>query len=604
MGTRKCIVENCQSCSQRSEDQGVSFHKFPQNCETSQIWLAQCRLKALPTAPNNPYVCSRHFRKADFLENKIGKFMLRMRAIPTIFSWGVTPYTGKMPGGGPVAKKKTHMQFALKPKMKKKRPAPVKESTASVSTDVKPVVAKLEEKSTSEQEGKSSEDQAVGPKEKKTKRKGEKKQKAVKPTTSDAGETSKIDSDLATIEVPVIKTMPINFIPGYRIEAQDFNGAWHSATIMEVDSEEREALIQFDKSTKSKGVADEWIPQDSVRLRSTQPVPLTNKFVEGEKVFARWSDSRKFGATISKVLENDYYTVLFDDGYVKNVRANNISREKRPLSAYEREQLLLQAKASKPSPKKVVTSTKQRPKLPPEINEQALKEIDKDGEWCCHWVNDIPIGKEGEVQVPSGKILTTIVEDWRLPFGWQKHMYQRGNIAGKWDVILQSPMGRVFRNKSDLRTYLEENGEKYNQDIYDFSIHKRRAKDIGVHTYTEEYVASLLQVANSSPALSSPQPVQAAKSESGLGSKITALLHETIGHGSPQPVGSNVNNELMDLRGGELSTMGLDEVYVGALKVKVVENLYCCPKEGCVKTFRKENHLQIHIKHYHEELSK
>jgi PHD finger protein 20 len=180
-------------------------------------------------------------------------------------------------------------------------------------------------------------------------------------------------------------------------------------------------------------------------------------------------------------------------------------------------------------------------------------------------------------------------------------MYQRGNIAGKWDVILQSPMGRVFRNKSDLRTYLEENGEKYNQDIYDFSIHKRRAKDIGVHTYTEEYLAALQQAANASADMASPQPAPAVKAEGGLASKMTALLHETIGHGSPQ---SAVGFEPMDVSMGELASMGLDEVYVGALKVKVVENLYCCPKEGCVKTFRKENHLQIHIKHYHEELSK
>jgi hypothetical protein len=72
----------------------------------------------------------------------------------------------------------------------------------------------------------------------------------------------------SVIDVPVIKTQPINFIVGCRIEAQDINGAWQSATIIYVDSDEREALIQFDKD---KGVDNEWfgIHFDSDRLRST-----------------------------------------------------------------------------------------------------------------------------------------------------------------------------------------------------------------------------------------------------------------------------------------------------------------------------------------------
>lgn len=45
-------------------------------------------------------------------------------------------------------------------------------------------------------------------------------------------------------------------------------------------------------------------------------------------------------------------------------------------------------------------------------------------------------------------------------------------------------------------------------------------------------------------------------------------------------------------------------VYVGALKVQLVDNLFHCPETGCNKNFRKENHLQIHVKHYHEELAK
>ncbi|KAJ6633506.1 PHD finger protein 20-like protein 1, partial [Pseudolycoriella hygida] len=97
------------------------------------------------------------------------------------------------------------------------------------------------------------------------------------------------------------------FAPGTRIEAQDFNEVWHAAKVMEVDSDEKEVLINFEKSTKSKtpAMVTEWIPMNSSRLRPLQVVkkPIAT-YVPGEKVLARWTDSRKFPATIQKVLEN------------------------------------------------------------------------------------------------------------------------------------------------------------------------------------------------------------------------------------------------------------------------------------------------------------
>lgn len=95
---------------------------------------------------------------------------------------------------------------------------------------------------------------------------------------------------------------------------------------------------------------------------------------------------------------------------------------------------------------------------------------------------------------------TVIVEDWRLPPGWVKHMYQRSNVLGKWDVILVTPNQKRFRSKADLKNYLEEQGQYYNPDIYDFSIHRRRAKDIGAYVYTSDYTP---QTANKSKTLDS-----------------------------------------------------------------------------------------------------
>lgn len=42
------------------------------------------------------------------------------------------------------------------------------------------------------------------------------------------------------------------FVPGNEIEAQDFNNVWHHAKVVEVDSDEREVKIHFDKNIKTK----------------------------------------------------------------------------------------------------------------------------------------------------------------------------------------------------------------------------------------------------------------------------------------------------------------------------------------------------------------
>ena len=97
----------------------------------------------------------------------------------------------------------------------------------------------------------------------------------------------------------------MNFTINSRIEALDFNNEWYPARIAEVDYEENEVLIHFEKFSSKY---DEWICMNSSRLRPLQPltkkgVPI-EQFVVGERCLAAWSDSRKFPATVTKVMEN------------------------------------------------------------------------------------------------------------------------------------------------------------------------------------------------------------------------------------------------------------------------------------------------------------
>lgn len=78
--------------------------------------------------------------------------------------------------------------------------------------------------------------------------------------------------------------------------------------------------------------------------------------------------------------------------------------------------------------------------------------------------NEIPIGAEDYLNSPDGlQRQTVLVEDWRLPEGWTKHSYQRSSISGKWDAILVRPTKKRFRSKNDVKLYLEEKDEVYNQ---------------------------------------------------------------------------------------------------------------------------------------------
>lgn len=181
--------------------------------------------------------------------------------------------------------------------------------------------------------------------------------------------------------------------------------------------------------------------------------------------------------------------------------------------------------------------------------------------------------------------------------------------------------------------YLEEKGEVYNPDIYDFSIHKRRAKDIGLFVFTDEYKEELknkqlLAASNAAvnTSVSTPGTAALALNTSddafpGFSSKESSFLSPAL----PNTPLSSLNNTSMNLTPNvtALSTpqsVPLPQpqpqqqpplppaepgyVYVGALKVQLVDNLFHCPEATCNKNFRKENHLQIHVKHYHEDLAK
>ncbi|KAE8748341.1 hypothetical protein FOCC_FOCC004977 [Frankliniella occidentalis] len=115
-----------------------------------------------------------------------------------------------------------------------------------------------------------------------------------------------------------------SYAVGSRVEAKDFKGHWNPATVSEVDWDEREILIHFDKY-------EEWMPMDSQRVRpykEPESKPVERRFKVGEQVMAAWTNNRKYPATIANHQPNDRYEVIFYDGFAKSVRGSKISKMK------------------------------------------------------------------------------------------------------------------------------------------------------------------------------------------------------------------------------------------------------------------------------------
>jgi PHD finger protein 20 len=264
---------------------------------------------------------------------------------------------------------------------------------------------------------------------------------------------------------------------------------------------------------------------------------------------------------------SDTYDVLFDDGYPKIVRGihiNKYSAKNLPKSSTDEASvqavinpLLLNPPSLIPDYIKEMKDTPQAP---------------TEGEWCCAWVDDIPVGQESAFDGPHGKLPSITVNDWRVKEGWQKHIYLRQN--GKWDVLFISPTNRKLRFKNELKGYLAEIGEIYDPETWDFSLHKKRSKVLGLCIASNNFKNQTLcgDVKK--------EPSDGYNPYASLGA--LPYIQQNIVFPPPQQT----------------------EVRVGSLKVKVVDNIYQCPHELCDKTFRKENHLQLHIKHYHEDLAK
>ncbi|XP_034486816.1 uncharacterized protein LOC117791228 [Drosophila innubila] len=679
---RRCCVAECPSTSRLLEHHGVTYHSFPIDPVIRAIWIKNSRISLERQITKSVLVCSRHFRRLDFNTIRNGKYLLKPRVFPTVFPWGKMEPSeieadhralqASVDGtGASGAANSSTSEDVIKATVDQIVNQIMQETDERKAAAAAAAAAEAAAKA----EAEADESQTVAAK--------EEPEVATTPAESTVADNlpeaapalseaadellTSANSSASPVSIsPPKYGSPTNTTIGARLEALSVDGVWLPARIVEVNESEQTLLIRFERNSKLKsspstaGGYQEWIAIKSERLRqriSSRVLPI---FEIEEKCMARWSGPRKFPGTIKKLLGNDTYEVLFDDGYTKNVRAvhmNKLPRQLAATTAHEVDTETVTATATTSSvalkrPSTGPTSNNKKSKTAPQrkdwplldmsnldLASLGLPDIPHDGEWTCHWVNDQPIGTEGFLIVGEHQKPTVIVQDWRLPPGWIKHMYQRSNVLGKWDVILVSPSGKRFRSKSDLKVFLESQGLVYNPDVYDFSIHRRRAKDINAYVYTHDYSpqqplksrpqdvsldsTAISQDANSSKVstdTTASTPIStittrrtAADESQYMETPVASLVPPAeLMSPSPQARTSDVQSSGTDAADAN-AVLGMDAqgavlvddgyAFIGGLKVQITDNLFVCPREGCGKTYRKEDFLQIHIRHYHKEFA-
>ncbi|KAG5859809.1 hypothetical protein JTB14_037930 [Gonioctena quinquepunctata] len=260
---RKCSVEGCLSDSNRSEDVGVTFHKVPPHSDVRPKWMSLCRIPDDKKLIKVIYICSRHFLRADFCNFKGKKYMLRQGVLPSVFPWD-----------------KSKLE-AIKAVSKKEKPTEQKD-------DVGPTVVKKENDDSSMMEIKEE------PLEDKLKE-----------------EDLDIENQIPLNEIKIEPREKLDEFEKDKVEKVHQFFEFRNK-LKNLDYEENEVLIHFEKFSSKY---DEWICMNSSRLRPLQSNssnsstvirkggPVEN-YIVGERCLAAWSDSRKFPATVTKVMEN------------------------------------------------------------------------------------------------------------------------------------------------------------------------------------------------------------------------------------------------------------------------------------------------------------
>lgn len=271
MGARRCNVQGCKSLSGSQQHRGVTFHTVPLNPVIRSCWMANCQMPPNKVVTKSILICSRHFRRADFQTLKNNKYLLKSGAVPTMFPWGSLPYTepakqappppNSAAAAAPVDYDMTSSAsagaFTAADDSSSTTVAAANSSSSSSSGATEHVMTgdaaaieeslvkkilvdalKAEMKSPIKRSASADVNQSGG-----SGGGGAPKAKIMRKSLDSAFAKAKA---AAAVAASSSSDSVAVFVPGAKIEAQDFNEVWHAANVVEVDHDEREVLIHFE----------------------------------------------------------------------------------------------------------------------------------------------------------------------------------------------------------------------------------------------------------------------------------------------------------------------------------------------------------------------
>lgn len=213
-------------------------------------------------------ICSRHFRRADFQTLKNNKYLLKSGAVPTMFPWGSLPYTE------PAKQAPPPNSAAAAASVDYDMTSSASAGASTTADDSSSTTVAAANSSSSSSSGATEHvmtGDAAAIEESLVKKilvdalKAEMKSPIKRSASADVNQSGgsggapkakimrkSLDSAFAKAKAAAAVAASSSsdsvavFVPGAKIEAQDFNEVWHAANVVEVDHDEREVLIHFE----------------------------------------------------------------------------------------------------------------------------------------------------------------------------------------------------------------------------------------------------------------------------------------------------------------------------------------------------------------------
>ena len=195
----------------------------------------------------------------------------------------------------------------------------------------------------------------------------------------------------------------------------------------------------------------------------------------------------------------------------------------------------------------------------------------------------------------------------KLPPGWTKRVSLRSAVAGvlsKWDVTIESPEGRSFRNRQELSRHFEEARLEHNLDLFDFGLDTPLKKIRQIWKANLPVPQDNIKGTTSSPitstanSVSSPSVPPASPTPTSASTALSTPSSEQKPRKPLRLPASDQERQKLEItmRVGPLSpgTPVIGNVSETGQGVR-------CPLKKCNKLFRNERLLLQHVKHYHPE---